>query len=47
MPLVAVVLIVGNLIHGEVRRAVILAVFSVIVITIGTLIGNAVAARRD
>lgn len=46
MPLVAVVLIVGNLIQGEVRRAVILAVFSVIVITIGTLIGNAVAARR-
>jgi uncharacterized membrane protein YfbV (UPF0208 family) len=47
MPLVAVVTIVGNLIRGEVRLAVIIAVFSVVVITVGTLIGNAVAARRD
>jgi uncharacterized membrane protein YfbV (UPF0208 family) len=47
MPLVAVVTIVGNLIRGEVRLAVIIAVFSVVVITLGTLIGNAVAARRD
>jgi hypothetical protein len=47
MPLVAVVLILGNLIRGEVRLAVIIAVFSLVVITVGTLIGNAVAARRD
>ena len=47
MPLVAAVLIVGNLIRGEVRLAVIIAVFSIIVITVGTLIGNAVVAHRD
>jgi hypothetical protein len=47
VPLVAAVLVVGNLILGEVRRALIIGLFSVVVILVGTLIGNAVAARRD
>lgn len=47
MPLVALVLVVGNLLLGEVRQALFIAAFSVVVITVGTLVGNAVARRSD
>jgi len=47
MAIVALVLVVGNVLLGEVRRALIIAVFAVVVITIGTVIGNAVARRSD
>lgn len=46
LPLTALFLVGANLILGEVLRALLLAGFSVVTITIGTAIGNVAASRR-
>lgn len=47
LPAIAVVAVVGSLLIGKPRQALVLGFFSFVVIAVGTVVGNYLADRRE